>query len=225
MTMTVLYGLIAIYLINGLMGNWYFWAVHSERWKQYRIRTPEKDRISVRQRLIVIPLNMMFSLTLIASTLYLFSDGLIHYEETSLVTIFGETLGVLLVYDFIYYCFHRVFHHRKLMKLVHGVHHRARFPTAWDGLYLNPVENFAGLAILFIALSIFSPVSSASFLLVIFFHTMINILVHTNMVLPHPLFKLFNYWAVKHDIHHGQHLNKNFSNIFPYWDMMFNSDK
>ena len=225
MSMTVLYGLIAIYLINGLMGTWYLWAVHSERWKKYRIRTPEVDRISVRQRLIVIPLNMTFSLALIAGFLYLFAGHWISYEKASGLTIFGETLAVLLMYDFIYYWFHRVFHHRNLMKLVHGVHHRARFPTAWDGLYLNPVENFAGLGILFLAITIFSPINVVSFLLVIFFHTMINILVHTNMVLPHPAFKLFNYWAVKHDIHHGTALNKNFSNIFPYWDMMFGSYK
>jgi sterol desaturase/sphingolipid hydroxylase (fatty acid hydroxylase superfamily) len=138
-----------------------------------------------------------------------------------MVTIFGEVLGVLLVYDFIYYWFHRVFHKKELMIYMHGVHHKMRFPTAMDATYLNPLENFGGLAILFIAISLFAPVSEVSFILIIVIHAFINIIVHTNMVLPHPIFMLTNFWAIKHDAHHGKHLNKNYANIFPYWDQMF----
>ena len=217
--------LIANFVVNGMIGTWYLWAVYSDKYKQYRIRTPEVERITLPERMKVIAYNMPFSILLYVVALYLFADNWIYYEEASLLTIFGESLAVLLVYDFIYYWFHRIFHRPELMKLVHGVHHKMRYPTAWDGLYLSPAENFAGLAILFIAFSIFAPIHETSFLFAVFFHTLINIVVHTNMVLPHPIFKLFNFWAVKHDIHHGKHLDKNYANIFPYWDMMFNTYK
>jgi len=45
------------------------------------------------------------------------------------------------------------------------------------------------------------------------------------VVVPHPAFKLTNYWVIRHDRHHYKHLNTNFASIFPYWDMMFGTHK
>ena len=49
--------------------------------------------------------------------------------------------------------------------------------------------------------------------------------VHTGLVLPHPAFRLTNYWVIRHDRHHYKHVNTNFAQIFPCWDMMFRTHK
>ncbi len=99
----------------------------------------------------------------------------------------------------------------------------AAFPSAVESLYLHPLEQLAGLSLLMGSTAILGPVSTTAFLLIVFVHTTANILVHTNMVFPHPACKLANYWAQRHDVHHGKHLNRNYASIFPFWDMMFDT--
>ncbi len=225
MTLTIIISLIAIYLGSTLVGVWYFWAAYSDKYKQYRIRTPEVDRITAKERLKLSPFSTFCALSFIAILLYFFGERWIHHESTTVLTVFGETIGVLLVYDFFYYWAHRAMHIPALMKRIHAVHHKARFPTTIDSLFVSPIENIIGLGLLFLALAIFSPVSVISFLLIIFVHTFSNIIVHSNMVLPHPAFKLLNFWAIQHDVHHGINLKQNYCNIFPYWDMLFGTHR
>lgn len=225
MSIEFIIGMLAIGAFSGLLMAVLQWMAMSERFKQYRIRTPDKQSIPLSRKVENIGLNMLFSLLIFVAALYLFSGYLLDATAVSWVTIFGQTLAVLLLYDFMYYIMHRTLHHPKLMKYIHGVHHRARFPTATESLFLHPVEAFAGIALLLISTAMIGPVSPVAFLCIFFLHTVINILVHANLVLPHPIFKLTNYWAMKHDYHHGKHLNRNYASIFPFWDMMFDTYK
>lgn len=200
------------------------WMVLSDKFKQYRIRTPQNVTIPMGRKVVNVGLNMIWTLLIIFSAFYFMGKDLVHFNNNVAgVTIFGEVLAVLLFYDFMYYIMHRTLHHPKLMKYVHGIHHRARFPTAFESLFLHPVEAFGGLFVLFLSAFVIGPVSAPAMFLILFFHTVINILVHANMVLPGRIFMLSNFWAVKHDFHHGKHLNKNFASIFPFWDLMFGS--
>ncbi len=221
MTPQFITGMILIATFAGLLMAATQWASLSPRYKRYRIRTPETYRIPLRKRIINISGNMAFSVSIFTVALVFFHDRLFNNEPAAGLTIFGQVLGVLLVYDFFYYLMHRTFHRRELMKFVHGVHHKVRFPSAVESLYLHPLENLAGLSLLLGSTALLGPVNAAAFLLIVFIHTTVNILVHTNMVFPHPAFKLANYWAARHDIHHGKHLNRNYASIFPFWDMMF----
>lgn len=223
MTPQFITGMILIAAFSGLLMAITQWAALSPRYRQYRIRTPETYRIPLRKRIINIGGNMAFSVCIFTVALTLFHDYLFNYEPAPGLTIFGQVLGVLLLYDFLYYFMHRTMHRRELMKFVHGVHHKARFPSAVESLYLHPLENLAGLSLLMGSTALLGPVSATSFLLIVFIHSTVNILVHTNMAFPHPAFKLANYWAARHDIHHGKHLNRNYASIFPFWDMMFDT--
>jgi len=218
----VVIGLLVIGTLAGLLMVVGQWAVLSDQYKQYRIRTPAASQsIPLQRKVVNVGLNMVFSSLIFVAVMYYFSDKLFHGGETPWVMMFGEVLAVLMLYDFMYYFMHRTLHHPKLMKYVHGIHHRARFPTTMESLFLHPVEGFSGLALLFGSAMVIGPVNWVSFLVIVFIHTIANVLVHMNLVLPHPMFKLSNFWAVKHDFHHGKHLNKNFASIFPFWDMMF----
>ncbi|CBL44689.1 Probable sterol desaturase [gamma proteobacterium HdN1] len=197
------------------------WAAETSNLKKYRIRTPETYRIPKERKKINTTLNGLLSLSFFGAVFYHFGDLIIGNHSVGGVTIFGEVLATLLLYDFMYYFLHRAMHHPKAMKYVHGVHHFVRFPTSNESIYLHPVENLAGLSLLCIAMAIIGPISAASFLLVFLLHSSINIIVHSNLALPHPIFKLFNFWALKHDLHHGKTLNRNYASIFPFWDQMF----
>jgi sterol desaturase/sphingolipid hydroxylase (fatty acid hydroxylase superfamily) len=223
MTTTFIVCLLLIAAYAGILIALTQWAAHSKRYGQYRIRTPESYRIPLKKRIINIGGNTVLAVIIYTSVLTLFHGYLFSDEPVSGLTVFGQVLGVLLFYDFFYYFMHRTLHHRKLMKWVHGVHHKARFPSAVESLYLHPLEQLAGLSLLMGSTAILGPVSTTAFLLIVFVHTTANILVHTNMVFPHPACKLANYWAQRHDVHHGKHLNRNYASIFPFWDMMFDT--
>ncbi len=208
---------------DGILIAGYSWAATSTRFAQYRIRTPETYRIPQRRKIINTTLNALLSLTFIGAVFYFAGDALVHGEHAGGLTIFGEVLASLLLYDFMYYFMHRGMHHPKLMKYVHGVHHYVRFPTSSESAFLHPLENIAGLGLLFLAVAILGPVSAVSFLIIFFVHSTANIIVHCNLVLPWGIFKLFNFWAKKHDLHHGKHLNRNYASLFPFWDLMFDT--
>ena len=221
MTNEFIASMIGIAVFAGALMSVLQWMVKSDKYKQYRIRTPEVERIPMSIKARNIGMNMVLSVGIFTFYLYFFHDNLFTNTTAAYTTIFGEVLATLLIYDFFYYFMHRIFHHPKLMKSIHGVHHKARFPTAMESVYLHPLENIAGLSLLMGSTMLIGPVSVSAFLLIIFFHTTANILVHSNMVFPHPAFRLPNFWATKHDAHHGKHLNRNFSSIFPFWDQMF----
>lgn len=199
------------------------WAVHSDRYSKYRIRTPETYRIPKEKKYKNVAMNGTLSMIFIVTLIYFFHESMVYAGEASGTTIFGEALATLLLYDFMYYFLHRGMHHPKAMKYVHGVHHYVRFPTSIESIYLHPAENIAGLTLLFLAIVIIGPISLTAFVAVLFIHTTVNVLVHSNLDLPHPAFKLLNFWAQKHDIHHGKHLDKNYASIFPFWDLMFDT--
>jgi len=218
----IILGIILVF--DGILMSGMAWAAQSSSLKKYRIRTPTTYRIPKAKKAINIGLNAMLSMSFFAAVFYHFGDYIIGSERVSGVTVFGEVLASLMLYDFMYYFLHRGMHHPKLMKYVHGVHHYVRFPTSTESIYLHPAENLAGLGLLCIAMAIIGPISALSFLIVFFIHSTVNILVHSNLDLPHPVFKLFNFWAKKHDLHHGKHLNRNYASIFPFWDQMFGTD-
>ena len=55
----------------------------------------------------------------------------------------------------------------------------------------------------------------------VFVFIMINNVNHTGLELPHPIFRLTNHWARKHDHHHGVNPRANYGSIFPFWDKIF----
>jgi sterol desaturase/sphingolipid hydroxylase (fatty acid hydroxylase superfamily) len=212
-----------ILTFDGVLMTFMAWAAQSSSLKQYRIRTPTSYRIPKAKKAINISLNGLLSMVFLWAILYHFGDYILSSAPASGVTIFGEVLASLLLYDFMYYFMHRGMHHPKFMKYVHGVHHYVRFPTSSESIYLHPVENLAGLGLLCLAMAILGPISALSFLICFFIYSTVNILVHSNLNLPHPAFKLLNFWAIKHDLHHGKHLNRNYASIFPFWDLMFDT--
>jgi sterol desaturase/sphingolipid hydroxylase (fatty acid hydroxylase superfamily) len=133
-----------------------------------------------------------------------------------------HTGAILLVYDFLYYFLHRfAFHQWGWLKKVHTVHHLVRHPTAFDSLYLHPVETALGLVLLFSCIALLGPVSIWAFFFVITAHSLINVIVHSGLDVPLFGLRVAGYLARKHDTHHTSMRGGNFASITPFWDKLF----
>jgi sterol desaturase/sphingolipid hydroxylase (fatty acid hydroxylase superfamily) len=197
------------------------YMAQSPRFAQHRIRPYARNRYSFKKQVINSTLNQIMSLLWIIGFFVYFGEQVFDNTwQPSLARCVGEVLGVLLVYDFIYYWYHRAAHHPKMMRYMHGTHHWVRNPTATQSSYLNPLEATGALFILFGSVWLFSPVSHLSFALIYFIYSSVNLLVHSSLVPAHPALRVFAFWASKHDAHH-QLFRVNFANIFPFWDALF----
>jgi sterol desaturase/sphingolipid hydroxylase (fatty acid hydroxylase superfamily) len=206
----------AILVFDGLLMAALDWPAFAK----HRIRTPTTPQIPPVRRRINTGLNNILSLLIFSSYFYFLGGSTLYVGWPGVTKFFGEVLGVLLLYDFMYYFFHRFMHIRKVMRFCHAVHHRVRFPTAGESIFLHPLENIGGLGLLILAIVILGPVSAVSFLAIFLIHSSVNLIVHSNLVIPHPAFRLFNFWVVKHDVHHHKARN-NYASIFPFWDQAF----
>ena len=179
-------------------------------------RIGESDRDVLVARRLCIVANAILVLVLYVAALALFGDRFVRDGRS----IWWEPLSVLAWYDLGYYWLHRALHWRPLMRTVHGVHHRTRHPTVWEGLYVHPLDTALAHLLLFGCILIVGPVGLSSLLVVVVGHTVINALGHTNLRLPGRPMALANAWAVRHDAHHAQR-NVNFGAITPVWDRLF----
>jgi sterol desaturase/sphingolipid hydroxylase (fatty acid hydroxylase superfamily) len=221
---TTFFAIWAVLLVaDGILTQFLVWAAHSERYAKYRIRNGA-NRITPKRKAINTNLNNIFSLCIFAGYFYYLGGSTLYAGTPRVVTLLGEVLGSLMLYDFMYYFLHRTMHHPKLMKYVHGIHHFVRNPVADESTYLHPAETFAGVGLLLLAVYILGPISTTSFLITFFIYSTANIIVHSNLVFPHPALRLFNFWVVKHDVHHNK-LRDNYASLFPFWDQAFGTAK
>jgi sterol desaturase/sphingolipid hydroxylase (fatty acid hydroxylase superfamily) len=215
---------IAILGFDGALMYSLAWAAESVRFSKYRIRTPKNYQIPPLRKAINTNLNNVLSLLIFIAFFIFAGERFLQPGWPGITMLLGETLLVLLLYDFMYYFFHRFMHHPKVLRHVHRVHHLVRFPTANESIFLHPLETIGGLGLLILSVLILGPISAYSFLLIFFVYSSVNIIVHSNLVIPHPAFRLFNFWSEKHDIHHSK-LNYNYASIFPFWDQAFGTFK
>lgn len=150
---------------------------------------------------------------------------LMHDGSASVLRVLLEVVGVLMVYDFTYYFFHRTLHHRKLFQLVHGVHHRARNPSALESLYQHPLELLGGLTLLFLSTFAIGPVSKLSFLIVFFIYSSLNVFIHSGLLFKSKALVVVDELTRRHHVHHLVDINKNFASITPLPDLIFGTAK
>ncbi len=197
-----------------------YWA-KSPKYAHHRIRPFAKNRYSDGKRILNTTLNQIMSLLWFIAFFIYFGDKVFYNNWwPGLSTVVGETMLVLLVYDFVYYWYHRAAHYPPIMRHMHGTHHWVRNPTAGESTYLNPLEPTGALFILFASTWALGPISHVSWALVYFIYSASNLIVHSSLVPKHPALRLFSFWARSHDAHH-QLLRVNYANIFPFWDQLF----
>jgi sterol desaturase/sphingolipid hydroxylase (fatty acid hydroxylase superfamily) len=142
----------------------------------------------------------------------------------------GEASAILLVYDFVYYLLHRYpFHQWGALKRVHAVHHTAKNPIALDSLYMHPIENALGLALLWGSVCAVraagGPLSPYAFVGMFLVYSILNVVVHAGLDPKSPLMFLFTSFATRHNKHHESMQGKNYASVTPLWDMVFGTEE
>lgn len=227
--MSQLYIALGVILIsNALLMGWMIWAFHSEKYAPHLLR-PKKLPIKAPmwRRVVSFSVSSVLSVVMIGLFTHWASDFLFT-EQTSgpSAWVWGvaSAVGTVFLYDFLYYFFHRAMHHKRLIRYVHAVHHKALSPSAFESLYVHPAETAGGIFLLLISLSAMSwiaPAHPMSFALTFAFYSTMNIMIHCGIRFPSGPMKVFNAPALSHFKHHLKNPRSNYASLFPIWDMVF----
>jgi sterol desaturase/sphingolipid hydroxylase (fatty acid hydroxylase superfamily) len=188
----------------------------------HRIREEPVRTLKGREFWRIAAFNAVLSISMVYGLTYLLYAFLFYEAAASPWRMLLEGVGILITYDFAYYLVHRYpFHQWRLLKKVHAVHHTVRYPTAYDSLYMHPLENAIGLVLLMLCTYLVGPVSIYSFAGVFVIYSSLNVLNHAGLDLPFFPFRTLTYLARKHDQHHVSMRSGNYASITPIFDRLF----
>lgn len=217
----LLIGLVATLAVNGLTMDLLERAFFAPALAAAHFRAPIKTRATDGAKLRLYVLNTLLSLAILFGAAVFLYPRLFTDAPAGPARIALEILGPLVIYDATYYALHRwAFHHKKLMRYVHALHHSARTPSARESLYTHPVELVAGLSLFLLSTWVVGPVHVTSFLVTNFIYSQLNIIIHSGIAFPSGPMAALNLWARKHHGHHGVDMDKNYGSISPLWDMV-----
>jgi sterol desaturase/sphingolipid hydroxylase (fatty acid hydroxylase superfamily) len=197
------------------------WAFHSPRFAEQRISDDLSIKVSRGARLLNMLVSSTLSLITVIGVTYVFYEQMVHGHGASPWRIALEALAILVIYDFSYYLLHRAMHIKKVMRWVHGVHHRAKNPSALESFYLHPAELLAGLMLLMVSALLVGPVHIYAFAIAFFVHSTLNIVIHSGLSFGHTLLRPIDYLTEKHHVHHNKDFAKNYASLTPLPDLLF----
>lgn len=206
--------------LNGVVVAFLAWAYYAPRYASRRFHTMVM-RVPWGRRIRVMLLTSALSLTFVFGFAHVLFDRIFYTGSVAPWRVLAEATAALLLYDFAYYGLHRVMHIKRVMRFVHGEHHRARNPSALDSFFQHPVELFSGIALMYAAVWVVGPVHVYSFVVSFFVYSMLNIVVHSGIEFGGLLMAPFDFLAKKHHHHHMDHFDKNFSSLTPLPDLLF----
>ena len=140
----------------------------------------------------------------------------------------AEIVGILAIFDFMYYWTHRSLFHGKWLRKVHSLHHLARKPTQVDAHYVHPVETTIGLALFLVSIPILSLIEGASLnavssAIAMIIFTSLNLLNHTWTKLPSDsrLDRTVDFVTGVHRAHHVDMNHGNYATLTMFYDKLF----
>lgn len=191
---------------------------------KYRIQDKKPNAKVFYKRLPLIGINV-FLLALISSFglygLYpLFDPSL----DFNVLTVVWQVMIILFVDDLWFYFLHRWMHrNKKVLKMIHSIHHRAHSPLALEYIYVHPLEwllgylgPFAGMMIV----AAISPISIWAFWIYQFTRNLHELDVHSGF--RSIVSQYIPFWGENehHDMHHEK-LDGNYATTFTWWDRIF----
>lgn len=175
-------------------------------------------------------INGLLSLALVYGLTFALQNLVFQAGTVTPLRALLEGLAVLLVYDFGYYFVHRYpFHEWTLLRRVHAVHHVVKNPTAIDSLYLHPLENVIGLALLWLSALVVAlisgPISVYAFGWSFCLYSLLNVAIHSGLQFRSFPLRLITHLGVRHYRHHTGMRAKNYASVTPIFDILFHTEE
>jgi sterol desaturase/sphingolipid hydroxylase (fatty acid hydroxylase superfamily) len=218
-----LYAMLLLILASsgGLMAFLHF-AFLAQATNGYKIHPKRNDKVERSHLRRTVVKNSIASAAFIFIASYGLYGSLLTPEIPSTFDFIWEVGMTLALYDILYYLMHRFpFHEWKLLHRVHVVHHTIKNPTAVESLYMHPIENFAGLALLILCAWMLGPLSVLSYVAIVAIYSWLNILIHCGLDFRVQWLKPIAYMSRKHDRHHKSMRAGNYASISPIPDWIF----
>lgn len=181
-------------------------------------RSAFRDAVKLNNR-VGLAVNLVFYVTVLPFC--------ISFDARPLWRHVVEIVGVLLVFDFMYYWTHRSLFHGNLLRKVHALHHQARKPTYVDALYVHPLETTIGLLLFLGSMPIVAAVTGVtlnvfSMVVATFLFTQLNTLNHVYTRFPARFpFSWIDYVTGVHASHHIDMNHGNYATLTMFYDKLF----
>jgi len=133
-------------------------------------------------------------------------------------------LAYILLIDFLEYAFHRAQHKVKPLWAMHSLHHSEQAMNVLTGYRHFWLENLLKVAFVYPLAGILFKVPAEIVAPVSIIYSVVNTAAHLNMPVTFGRFSLLLMNPQYHRIHHSvrpEHLNKNFADVFPLFDVIF----
>jgi sterol desaturase/sphingolipid hydroxylase (fatty acid hydroxylase superfamily) len=164
-------------------------------------------------------INAVLSTALVFGFTHLLARWLFTTEAPPIWRGALQGLAILGLYDVLYYFMHRfLFHKWPVLRAVHAVHHRVRYPVTIDSLFLHPVEEVLGLGLLMLCTWVVGPVHVYAFGACFLVYSWVNIIIHAGVALPIPYLGRV---AKNHAAHHVDMRAGNYASLTPLPDLLF----
>lgn len=144
-------------------------------------------------------------------------------EHPSWIVSFLLIIGALVLYDGVYYWFHRAQHRVPLLWRFHATHHRIQHLNSLQS-YHHPIEELFRLPFLTLPLAIVFTIHVPTLVLLTAFIASYGIFIHAQTPLSLGSSRRYAADARYHRIHHSSdpiHHHKNFAAFFPFWDALY----
>ena len=128
-----------------------------------------------------------------------------------------------LVYDFLYYWFHRILHNVTVLWRVHSVHHSIEELNAVND-YHHWLEDALRVPLILVPMSLLVRVDATVLIICIMILRFMGQMTHANSKISYGFLRYVIAEPRFHRIHHSleeRHFEKNFAFMFPIWDVIF----
>ncbi len=220
--MTVLLTIVGVLICSGLIMPPLSALAGSALARRWRRRQDRPSPVAPAAHRRSVALNSLLSATLfltvpVALQSFLFTTG-----PVSVWRVLAEAAAILLVYDFLYYLFHRfVLHEWTTGRRIHAVHHSIRTTYTRDSLYIHPLETLGGVTLFLVSIALVHPVGLWSFAVAFLIYSIENLFIHSGLDLPFFPFDTLTALVRHHDVHHNSMSSGYYASITPIWDIVF----
>lgn len=215
---------VLLLVFSNLIGFIYsFLALYSSVFKSYRIQTKEYNQGILGKRLPLYLFNLVILMLISGISMYFFGNYF-SFKGDAWWVIALQVLFVFLIDDLWFYIAHRWMHeNKKILKMIHSIHHRATTPFPLEYLYVHPFEwmlgmigSALGIGLIFLIM----PMNIYAFWIFGLIRNLHEIHIHSDLHFPATSWIPLISSTKKHDDHHA-YLDGNYASTFTIWDNVF----